>query len=116
MEADCQECAVGFTVCMDGCVVRDDRLEREREITRLRRPAQNELANSTSQPAPTSNTHPAVWDLVVADMKDRDKLGEQKYGVRLQPHNGRKSLVDLYQELLDAVAYIRQEIYERSGK
>lgn len=65
------------------------------------------------QPPPQPNDKPAVWDVVIADMRERDKLGEQRYGTRLQPHNGRDALVDLYQELLDATVYVRQEILER---
>lgn len=68
------------------------------------------------QPAPTVNDGPAVWDLVIADMKARDEIGQERYGVRLQPHNGRDVIIDLYQELLDATVYMRQLIYERDGK
>lgn len=70
-----------------------------------------------AQPKPQNKReHPAVWDLVMADMKDRDKTGKKRYGVRLKPHNGRRALVDAYQEALDLVVYLRQEIYERDGK
>lgn len=65
---------------------------------------------------PTKNAHPAVWDLVVADMRARDRLGKQKYKTRLQPHNGRDGLTDLYQELLDGAVYCRQLLYERDGR
>lgn len=68
------------------------------------------------QPAPTPNDHTAVWDLVIADMEDRDALGENRYGTRLQPHNGRDALRDAYEEALDLCAYLRQAIYERDGK
>lgn len=68
------------------------------------------------QPAPKANNLPAVWDLVLEDFKARDAEGQRKYGVRLQPHNGRDPLVDLYQELLDAVVYCRQAIFERDGR
>ena len=68
------------------------------------------------EPKPIKNNNPAVWDLVIADMKDRDAGGLEKYGVRLQPHNGRNALTDLYQELLDAAVYIRQLIYEETGE
>lgn len=64
------------------------------------------------QPPPKPNPLAAVWDLVLADMRERDKLGERRYRTRLQPFNGRDALVDLYQELLDAVAYTRQCIEE----
>ena len=68
------------------------------------------------QPAPTPNKYPAAWDLVMKDMIARDFFGRQKYKTPLQPHNGRDSLVDLYEELLDASVYIRSFIYERDGK
>lgn len=70
----------------------------------------------TPQPPPQRNDKPAVWDLVIADMVDRDVTGERKYGTRLQPHNGRDVMVDAYQEALDLCVYLRQAIYERDGK
>jgi len=68
------------------------------------------------QPPPVHNDQPAVWDLVMTDMRQRDAMGEAKYGVRLQPHNGRDFLIDAYQEMLDHVCYLRGLIYERDGK
>jgi hypothetical protein len=68
------------------------------------------------QPPPSHNLGPAVWDLVVIDMRDRDKSGQLKYGTRLQAHNGRDALTDAYQEALDLAVYLRQAIYERDGR
>lgn len=68
------------------------------------------------QPLPTPSNHPASWDLVLRDMADRDTAGRIKYGVRLQPFNGRDQLVDAYQEALDLVVYLRSAIYERDGR
>lgn len=68
------------------------------------------------QTAPVKNSHPAVWDLVMADMKARDDFGASKYGTRLQPHNGRDGLIDAYQEALDLCVYLRLVIFERDGK
>jgi hypothetical protein len=65
---------------------------------------------------PVPNDNPAVWDLVIQDMIDRDKLGTKRYGVRLQPFNGRDSLWDAYQEALDLVVYLRQTIFERDSE
>lgn len=59
---------------------------------------------------------PAVWDLVMEDMRERDCKGVLSYGVRLQPHNGRDALWDAYEEALDLAAYLRQAIYERDGR
>lgn len=78
--------------------------------TFLRRPV------TAEQDAPTRNDGPAVWELVLADMAARDQEGRRRYGTPLQPHNGRKPLVDAYQEALDLVVYLRQEIYEREGQ
>jgi len=68
------------------------------------------------QPIAVPNDWPAVWDLVMKDMNDRDKMGTRKHGTRLQPHNGRDALVDAYQEALDLVGYLRQAIYERDAQ
>ena len=64
------------------------------------------------EPDPTKNEFPAVWDLVFADIIERDKKGKEKYGTRLQAFNGRKPLIDAYQEALDLVVYLRQAIFE----
>jgi hypothetical protein len=68
------------------------------------------------EPAPVANNLPYIWDLVVHDMKERDQVGAQRYGVRLQPNNGRHSLRDAYQEALDLVVYLRQAIYEQENQ
>lgn len=68
------------------------------------------------EPPPIPNDKPALWDLVIADMHSRDRFGEGKYNMRIQPHNGRDFLKDLYDELRDACVYVRGLIYERDGK
>lgn len=70
---------------------------------------------STPEPPPIANECPPVWPLVIEDMKERNEEGVAKYGVPLQPHNGRKPLRDAYQEVLDMAAYIRQAIYEEEN-
>ena len=55
---------------------------------------------------------PKMYALVNADFIARDNFGLTKYGTRLYPHNGRRAIVDLYQELLDAAVYARQALYE----
>lgn len=71
---------------------------------------------SKPEPAPKPNDKPAVWSMVVRDMHERDAEGRRKYGTPLQPFNGRKPLVDCYQEALDLVVYLRQEIAERDER
>lgn len=68
------------------------------------------------QPEPVANERPAVWPLVIMDMANRDQVGRARYGVPLQPHNGRDALRDAYEEALDLGAYLRQAIMERDGK
>lgn len=68
---------------------------------------------NTPEPPPLPSNGAAVWDLVIADIRGRDAGGTVKYGQRLTVGDGRRSLVDLYQELLDAVVYVRKEIEER---
>ena len=82
-----------------------------------------------AEPAPTTNKHEAVWEVVIRDIKsagidpridallvedirERDRAGEKKYGTRLQPLNGRDAIVDAYQEALDLVVYLRQRLLE----
>lgn len=67
---------------------------------------------STPEPAPIKNEGKSIWDLVVKDMRERDEVGEARYGTRLQAHNGRNALVDAYQESLDLTVYLRQFIEE----
>jgi hypothetical protein len=54
-----------------------------------------------------------ITPLVIADLEARSALGRVKYGQVLQAFNGRDPLIDLYQEILDAAQYCRQEIEER---
>ena len=55
-----------------------------------------------------------VTNAVIADIQERKKDGTEKYGTPLMTHNGRKPLVDAYQEILDMAVYIKQELLERS--
>lgn len=75
-----------------------------------------ERMQAETQPAPKPNQHPAVWPLVMVDMAGRDKLGRERYGTPLQPHNGRDALRDAYEEALDLAVYLRTAMYERDGK
>lgn len=68
------------------------------------------------QPIPKLNSHMPVWDLVEKDMSDRSIAGQAKYGVPLQPHNGRDALQDAYEEALDLCVYLRQALFEKHGK
>jgi len=65
------------------------------------------------QPRSIPNDDVAIWDLVIEDMKARDRFGTAKHGTRLQLNNGRDHLIDAYQEALDLCVYLRQEIERR---
>ncbi len=65
------------------------------------------------EPPPTDGEGPPVWELVRAEMLERHEAGVAKYGRPLRAFDGRKSLVDAYQEALDLAVYLRKEIEER---
>lgn len=67
---------------------------------------------SIPEPSPVANDRPSIHDLVIADIQDRKQFGLEKYGTLLQAGNGRRGLVDAYQEILDLVVYLRQYIEE----
>jgi len=71
------------------------------------------MSDIVDQPPPVPNDKPAIVDLVIADMLERKRIGIERYGMPLQPFNGRDALIDWYQELLDAVMYARQMVEER---
>lgn len=79
-------------------------------------PMKDDPMTKYDQPMPEQNGMPAVWDLVMNDIEERDAVGVQRYGTRLQPWNGRDALKDAYSEALDLAVYLRQAIYERDGE
>lgn len=75
------------------------------------------MDHSPNKPEPPPKSGKVdVWPLVIADMHERNAIGTAKYGTPLQTGNGRRPLVDLYQELLDATVYCRQEIEEEKKR
>lgn len=68
------------------------------------------------QPMPIASAAPVAHRMVQADLEDRLMLGVERYGQPLQPFNGRNSLRDAYDEILDLAVYIRNEIYERESE
>lgn len=91
------------------------------------------------QAPPEDSEGPAVWDLVIEDVRaldgatlrvahenaraavvvdaeNRDSVGLARYGKRLRPFNGRDALVDAYQEALDKAVYLRQAIEEQESR
>lgn len=53
--------------------------------------------------------------VMVEDMQKRHEFGVHKYGVPLVAKNDRDHLSDAYQELLDAIVYLRAQIEALGG-
>lgn len=64
-------------------------------------------------PVPVPNDGPSMHDLVCQDITARKAFGLARYGSLLQAGNGRDSLRDAYEEVLDLACYLRQTIAER---
>jgi len=73
----------------------------------------SELIQEQQPPKPSEGD---MWLLVIQDMEERRKHGIEKYGVPVQPFNGRDPLIDAFQEALDLCVYLRQAIEERKKK
>jgi len=80
---------------------------------------------SAPEPPPIATNEPAIIDLVIKDignfgesdytiliphLRDRMAFGLAKYGTPLQKSNGRDHRHDSFQELLDAIAYLKQGV------
>lgn len=53
-----------------------------------------------------------VVEHALNDMRERDRVGRERYGTPLTANNGRDHLVDAYQELLDGSVYLKAEWLE----
>lgn len=54
-----------------------------------------------------------LFESVIDDLKKRDELGWKIYGRAMAPHDGRDSLQDAYEEVLDLAMYLKKAILER---
>lgn len=66
------------------------------------------------EPAPMPSNGVVVWPAVIEDMKERHQIGTKKYGQPLTAGDGRKSLIDAYQEVLDMAVYLKKQIIENA--
>ena len=64
------------------------------------------------QVLPTPNRYPHAHDRAVRRLLDRKELGTRRYGVPLQPFNGRDVMRDLAEEVADAAAYVEAATME----
>lgn len=71
-------------------------------------------AMSGSQPPPSLGEL-SVVDAVAADLEQRRAFGCRKYGTELRTQNGRRALVDAYQEALDLACYLKQVLMEQDA-
>lgn len=55
----------------------------------------------------------STWKYVIKDMKKRNKTGIKKYGIPLNTTTTKDCLQELYEELLDAVVYLKTELEKR---
>jgi hypothetical protein len=53
---------------------------------------------------------------VINDLNARAEMGLHKYNTLLMTNNGRDALQDLFEELLDAVMYLKQFMLERENQ
>lgn len=67
-------------------------------------------ALTQKQKPPEDGQEEDCWLLVMQDMEQRRKDGIAKYGKPVRADNGRKAIVDAYQEQLDNAVYMRQAI------
>jgi hypothetical protein len=51
-----------------------------------------------------------VWILVIQDIVERDKFGQEKHGNVIQKHTHEDPLREAYEEVLDAAVYLREAI------
>ena len=92
------------------------------------------MTEMIDQPPPIATDRRPAWDIVIAyvegrremnaygstgtvgrvitDMRDRDLIGRQRYGVPLTAGNGRDHLIDAYQEQLDFSVYCAAQLDE----
>ena len=103
---------------LDGCMLDGGHLgpcRRASSNPRLEAYVSDRVNPVAPQPDPKGGRGD-IWNLVIQDMIARKAQGIERYGTPLKADNGRDALVDLYQELLDACAYVRQLIEEGNGK
>lgn len=104
-------------------------------VRSLQTPGEPDAA-TREQPAPYDGGGTDIWDLVIAEVRERwagfhlhaegaerlcrdaearSALGRERYGVRMVADNGRDHFIDAYQEVLDALVYWRAHIEATNG-
>lgn len=73
------------------------------------------MEHTKPQPEPQPGKE-TVYLKVIDDIRKRAEVGITEYGMPLQSFNGRDPFVDMYQEQLDGVKYLKQFLMERPRK
>lgn len=73
---------------------------------------QNSSHTDSTQPKPSAGGQ-SVTEAVIQDFQTRRKYGIKKYGQELLTVDGRDTLIEIYQELMDAVVYTKKALMER---
>lgn len=63
---------------------------------------------ATPQPDPISDLQQSVYVDVMESILARVRLGQERYNTQLSTFNGRDARLDLEQELIDALMYLKQ--------
>jgi hypothetical protein len=63
------------------------------------------------EPEPTGDGR-IVFVEMIHDLSRRAEVSKERYGTYLRTHNGRRALVDAYQEALDLCMYLKQLLME----
>lgn len=64
----------------------------------------------------------SVFDELIKDIQERNEVGRKTYGREMRPFDGRNSLREAYEEILDCAAYLKkclmetEEIFEEIRK
>lgn len=64
---------------------------------------------------PHRSVFPSMHEKAIADVEARKAIGIERYGVALQPANGRDAVRDWYEEALDGVVYGAQVAWEQDN-
>lgn len=65
------------------------------------------------EPPPLDSNYPIIHEQLIKLIQDRLEFGIQKYGKPLRAFDGRRSLFDALDELIDGAVYTLKEIEER---
>jgi len=69
---------------------------------------------SKNEPMPKEGGKAVIFE-VIQDFISRAEMGKEKYGQLLKTNDGRNNMMDLYQELIDAVMYCKKQMMEENA-